>query len=180
MLQTWLASFPPVRFFSRTAAMASIPCRARFNEAEARAPRMLTSRSATATSRPNRGFNEAEARAPRMPQLDGVAVDRRVDASMRPRRARLGCSGRRHERDHARDASMRPRRARLGCASRSTRSRSEPTSFNEAEARAPRMQLSRLNPFALVRVASMRPRRARLGCDVALCTLQYQLPLLLQ
>ncbi len=111
----------------------------RFNEAEARAPRM-PDRALLPGVRVSNRFNEAEARAPRMPSsIVTAAFDH--PASMRPRRARLGCliSGR-----------MQPERA---------------SGFNEAEARAPRMRGSRRG-LRLVRAghASMRPRRARLGC----------------
>ena len=62
-----------------------------FNEAEARAPRMPGKICARCDGEA-RGFNEAEARAPRMPR---IATDAGADhryASMRPRRARLGCA----------------------------------------------------------------------------------------
>ena len=109
-----------------------------FNEAEARAPRM---RRCPASSGPRpRRFNEAEARAPRMPS------DFRQHTSRRGR------------------ASMRPRRARLGCSSPAWRSSPRPKGFNEAEARAPRMPGDpRIAEDPRI-AASMRPRRARLGC----------------
>jgi len=61
-------------------------------------------------------FNEAEARAPRM--LVGI-----------------------HRNHHQRAASMRPRRARLGCRARERTLPNYRDGFNEAEARAPRMHL---------------------------------------
>ena len=59
---------------------------------------------------------------------------------------------------------MRPRRARLGCLAELYVDANVLGDFNEAEARAPRMQFQappRRDPPART---SMRPRRARLGC----------------
>jgi len=61
-----------------------------------------------------RRFNEAEARTPRMRRIP-VRVRRRRRASMRPRRVRLGCVAHMECMVHACAASMRPRRVRLGC-----------------------------------------------------------------
>ena len=138
----------------------------RFNEAEARTPRMAFE-SRLAKLRRDVRFNEAEARTPRMGVScaghDG-AVDRM--ASMRPRRVRLGwslpmttnvastCAASMRPRRvrlgwrastqlHAccaMRASMRPRRVRLGwsgVSGASTERRCD--RFNEAEARTPRM-----------------------------------------
>src|SRR5579883_2936494 len=85
-----------------------------FNEAEARAPRMR--RTPNMEQLGNSSFNEAEARAPRMRVFGVVTMQAVTSASMRPRRARLGC----HE--HLLMAAITNRR------------------FNEAEARAPRMR----------------------------------------
>ncbi len=86
---------------------------------------------------------------------------------MRPRRARLGWYGHRGDSLLARlPASMRPRRARLGWR------RSPPSlydarmSFNEAEARTPRMARAKIEAKLPVIPASMRPRRARLGWPI--------------
>ena len=111
----------------------------RFNEAEARAPRMLRS-ALRLRAEESISFNEAEARAPRMlPELDGWWAEA-YTPRMRPRRARLGCClppvvvlapvVR---------VIMRPRRARLGCCLR---------------------RRSQRNDGAI----TQRPRRARLGC----------------
>ena len=85
-------------------------------------------------------FNEAEARAPRIPGKYGDYKWPSLNASMRPRRVRLGyaTSGR-------------------------SRARMAPFRFNEAEARAPRIPT--LDPPSSERTesASMRPRRVRLG-----------------
>ena len=125
--------------------------------------------AAEMATRPEQRFNEAEARAPRMRML---VADRdtaqRTAASMRPRRARLGCGRAVRVRTRATDAGFNEAEARAPrmptrlhwCQPRSWRR------FNEAEARAPRMHrpddvtTSRARPGA----ASMRPRRARLGC----------------
>ncbi|MGO8920655.1 MAG: hypothetical protein ACLQJR_32580, partial [Stellaceae bacterium] len=61
-------------------------------------------------------------------------------ASMRPRRARLGCRQATLQDGELLDASMRPRRARLGCGEADARAPLPAQRFNEAEARAPRMQ----------------------------------------
>ena len=119
------------------------------------------------------------------------------DASMRPRRVRLGCYGRRRDstpsnadiRFNEAEAraprmparrppwapmfgqevpSMRPRRVRLGCGSNQGIQYLAFDGFNEAEARAPRMQLSNRAVPTSGRVASMRPRRVRLGCTEAI------------
>src|SRR5579885_1327149 len=87
-------------------------------------------------------FNEAEARAPRMRCR---AVLRRVFlhfASMRPRRARLGCFAVIAIGSGQLEASMRPRRARLGCSLPTITARTCPASFTEAEARPRRMLLT--------------------------------------
>src|SRR5579883_1400074 len=84
-----------------------------FNEAEARAPRMRRRRKIPSRREP--GFNEAEARAPLMLSTTTCPVILKLPASMRPRRARLGCM--------ATEALVRQ----------------HPDGFNEAEARAPRM-----------------------------------------
>ena len=60
-----------------------------FNEAEARAPRMLLTASSSVLY--SICFNEAEARAPRMRTRTGKRHVRNL-ASMRPRRVRLGCT----------------------------------------------------------------------------------------
>ena len=60
-----------------------------FNEAEAHAPRMPLCSHAQPAACSSR-FNEAEAHAPRMPQCSSLDAATR-DASMRPRRVRLGC-----------------------------------------------------------------------------------------
>ena len=61
-------------------------------------------------------FNEAEARAPRMRGRSRRRDAEDSEASMRPRRVRLGCvSAWSMLTPHRLDASMRPRRARLGC-----------------------------------------------------------------
>ncbi len=60
-------------------------------------------------------FNEAEARPPRIPPEIGRADCPRLDASMRPRRVRLGYSaGGTTAATIVLTASMRPRRVRLG------------------------------------------------------------------
>src|SRR5579884_596752 len=117
---------------------ACFPCGC-FNEAEARAPRMR--RAEIERCRRSPGFNEAEARAPRMQAPGGKLMTAPATASMRPRRARLGCS---------------PSKYRLSAKSQS---------FNEAEARAPRMHQELTKNWGFLG-ASMRPRRARLGCVV--------------
>src|SRR5947208_763592 len=85
-------------------------------------------------------FNEAEARAPRMPAAKPDSNIAAMLASMRPRRVRLGCAV--HDLVALLEvaASMRPRRVRLGCVTRSMPVILAITRFNEAEARAPRMQ----------------------------------------
>ena len=84
---------------------------------------------------------------------------------MRPRRARLGCEAEIAEVYGLTLASMRPRRARLGCLRIQVKTATYDRSFNEAEARAPRM-LALGDAEAPGIPASMRPRRARLGCDL--------------
>jgi len=59
---------------------------------------------------------------------------------MRPRRVRLGCLARHGLSVVQTTASMRPRRVRLGCAACSSGMHTRRNCFNEAEARAPRMQ----------------------------------------
>ena len=113
------------------------PCRC-FNEAGARAPRMR--RSAPQPSMARTSFNEAGARAPRMHRLGRQGAVQGAGASMRPGRARPGCS--------PSPARRNPRRSR----------------FNEAGARAPRMRARLLVDEAVRRAASMRPGRARPGC----------------
>ena len=72
-------------------------------------------------------------------------------------------------------ASMRPRRARLGCAASPLPSAATINCFNEAEARAPRMPgACCARPSARNRIASMRPRRARLGCGPHSCDARIQ------
>ena len=110
----------------------------RFNEAGARAPRMPATGRRPRT--PRRSFNEAGARAPRMHFLIGRYPDHRGIASMRPGRARPGCSG-----------SLGFTDARL-------------CRFNEAGARAPRMRSWRDRRARGCTSASMRPGRARPGC----------------
>src|SRR5581483_5824253 len=84
-------------------------------------------------------FNEAEARAPRMDCLVlKDLVTGAVEASMRPRRVRLGWGEQQPQERRAAAASMRPRRVRLGWVAR--------------QAVRPRREM-----------ASMRPRRVRLG-----------------
>ena len=61
-----------------------------FNEAEARTPRMLR-RCAGDGAVDRIGFNEAEARTPRMRLANETIAASHTSASMRPRRARLGC-----------------------------------------------------------------------------------------
>ena len=60
-------------------------------------------------------------------------------------------------------ASMRPRRVRLGWPARSRTTPRPPMCFNEAEARAPRMDDDYWRCAWHVCPASMRPRRVRLG-----------------
>ena len=152
-------------------------CRQRFNEAEARTPRMAT--QAHRRLRPHRPcFNEAEARAPRMRCASRWSKSSLRSASMRPRRVRLGCAdvgdGNRGDRC---SASMRPRRVRLGCGRFLTLTSACRHRFNEAEARTPRMAARLLWPrrWCVDRQsdASMRPRRVRLGC---VATLELQAP----
>src|SRR5579883_3302249 len=114
-----------------------------FNEAEARAPRMRR-------PKPDAWcwcgcFNEAEARAPRM-QRRVAGEHQTLGASMRPRRARLGCFDWLRWMLRVVRASMRPRRARLGC--------------------LVSVEIALITSSA----ASMRPRRARLGCQGTLGT----------
>ena len=110
-------------------------------------------------------FNEAEARAPRMLGIVADWISPPMKTSMRPRRARLGCAAqRRHAADHDRDFNEAEARApRMpGTVNSST---SAPVSdFNEAEARAPRMPCGNESRRLFGPVTSMRPRRARLGC----------------
>ncbi len=88
----------------------------RFNEAEARAPRMLARCTHVITIW--KCFNEAEARAPRMQTSPSSSREPGSAASMRPRRARLGCGSAVNGSGIGSQASMRPRRARLGCKTR--------------------------------------------------------------
>ena len=112
-------------------------------------------------------FNEAEARAPRMPRSAGCSRRSAPRASMRPRRARLGCAPPAIPEPRALPpASMRPRRARLGCGVYCIGADPLGACFNEAEARAPRMHVAAYrDDIARFVAASMRPRRARLGCS---------------
>src|SRR5579885_863264 len=78
---------PPMRHVLPSPQETPTP---RFTKAQARAPRMLPllpSPKKTPTPR----FNEAEARAPRMPRQSWCWDTAGAPASMRPRRARLGC-----------------------------------------------------------------------------------------
>ncbi|GEM_PF-2438018 len=59
-----------------------------FNEAEANAPRMRVTHTMAPHNNPS--FNEAEANAPRMRVAAKLHINR-TEASMRPRRMRLGC-----------------------------------------------------------------------------------------
>ncbi len=68
----------------------------------------------------------------------------------------------------AAQASMRPRRVRLGWAVSGGAAASGWKRFNEAEARAPRMDQRRRKGSAGDR-ASMRPRRVRLGWLASCC-----------
>ena len=112
----------------------------RFNEAEARVPRM---QSCLPVGRVplTRGFNEAEARVPRMRCRAragvGTAVNSFNEAEARVPRMRRRING--------------PSEASRG--------------FNEAEARVPRMPLPPPHMIASPFRASMRPRRVCLGCD---------------
>ncbi len=97
-------------------------------------------RSRRPASSPTPRFNEAEARTPRMERAEIAENLLVARASMRPRRARLGWganqarSGASHK-----PASMRPRRARLGWPRSTARRHPSSRCFNEAEARTPRM-----------------------------------------
>ena len=86
----------------------------RFNEAEAHAPRIQVEQRKRKKFLGS--FNEAEAHAPRIPNLSRAQAIGHVQASMRPRRMRLGY------------ASIIPPASRRG------------KSFNEAEAHAPRIR----------------------------------------
>ena len=160
---------------------------ARFNEAEAHAPRIRSGETSRASI--DECFNEAEAHAPRIHGLQHppVLLDRR--ASMRPRRMRLGYN--RLSRSWAElmamasmrprrmrlgyifeiflkpsleaPASMRPRRMRLGYRRRPHRSPPCAGGFNEAEAHAPRIHFAQKSCAKGFGQASMRPRRMRLG-----------------
>ena len=135
----------------------------RFNEAEARTPRIHT---ADSDPRSPRRFNEAEARTPRIPATSASSVATRHDASMRPRRARLGY-GRRlaaADADGSRFNEAEARTPRMHRAWKSTDVRRR--CFNEAEARTPRMHRRGAHRCAKLPLASMRPRRARLGCAI--------------
>ncbi len=139
----------------------------RFNEAEARAPRMAgvaVRRSVDDRMR----FNEAEARAPRMATRPRRALGDAASASMRPRRERLGwrCDGDQPT-PVPEAASMRPRRERLGWRRHAELIASSIERFNEAEARAPRMALAVIEHPRDAIAASMRPRRERLGWRVS-------------
>ena len=61
------------------------------------------------------------------------------------------------------EASMRPRRMRLGYEQRRANFRRIAQSFNEAEAHAPRIRVRRAWKNKWPGCASMRPRRMRLG-----------------
>ena len=162
-----------------------------FNEAEARAPRMLP--STTAAKRVVKAMlNEAEARAPRMLPCWPRGSYQRYAASRRGRGARasdaallhqacLTDSGQTNEAE-ARAPRMlpcirpsgccpsyrgsRPRRARLGCCLQCHRLRPSLSRFRSRPRRA-RLGCclaGLVDPFDLDVAASMRPRRARLGC----------------
>ena len=143
------------------------PAFTRFNEAEARAPRMPSLGDRGRCSG-RLGFNEAEARAPRMPAAD---VADHADAmsfnEAEARAPRMRTCSVTSALSSAIAASMRPRRARLGCELGIASGRQSTSRFNEAEARAPRMLESVMRWRRRMLVASMRPRRARLGCRVA-------------
>ena len=163
-----------------------LPFAGAFNEAEARAPRMQPPGWPAPSHRVP--FNEAEARAPRMHRGASDADPPHRGPSMRPRRVRLGCQFSGDRRSVREMPSMRPRRVRLGCRveqyetedwrksfneaeARAPRMHRSPacsgqtsSPFNEAEARAPRMRRDRNLPLAIAAQPSMRPRRVRLGC----------------
>ena len=65
------------------------------------------------------------------------------------------------------DASMRPRRMRLGYPKRRLTRSPTSSGFNEAEAHAPRILLAVYSDVAKTVKASMRPRRMRLGYQTA-------------
>ena len=135
------------------------------------------------------GFNEAGARAPRMlnTYVHTVATD---FASMRPGRAPPGCSVWSYVNGSTTLASMRPGRAPPGCRQNGHVGRRASSRFNEAGARAPRMRVTRELKFIeilcfneagaraprmlcktiptplLNKSASMRPGRAPPGCHV--------------
>ena len=110
----------------------------RWNEAEARAPRMLPDSEGLGGC--DEEGHEAEARAPRMLPDDATRRAAHGRASTRPRRARLGCcleaslslwlTAPRHEAE-ARAPRMLPAGGNVR--------RGLDQLFNEAEARAPRM-----------------------------------------
>ena len=110
----------------------------------------------------NASFNEAEARAPRMAAGAARCAAPNDCASMRPRRGRLGWPAIQDACRALLAASMRPRRGRLGWTARRLPRVALSTSFNEAEARAPRM-VRNCRGAARDQGASMRPRRGRLG-----------------
>ena len=166
-----------------------------FNEAEARKPRML--HSGIPPPLGMQCFNEAEARKPRMLVCQYQLPVSRLGASMRPRLVSLGCAAYESRvRCGPEVASMRPRLVSLGCEAvpcgrlgrchsfneaeaRKPRMRpsvahalmSSIASFNEAEARKPRM-LEQIGPvYRATSPASMRPRLVSLGCDRRKCTL---------
>ena len=111
----------------------------RFNEAEARAPRIPFDKDGSLVAH-GRGFNEAEARAPRIQPPPPPPAKAPIPASMRPRHARLGYVRKQLLELRQRfGASMRPRHARLGYSSSAALICGMLDCFNEAEARAPRI-----------------------------------------
>ena len=136
----------------------------RFNEAEARTPRMRVAPGLQLASSYER-FNEAEARTPRMARRMSRqrAASRFNEAEARTPRMRADRSERavaesRFNEAEARTPRMRRRRHVRG---------SQSTRFNEAEARTPRMRDSSPPGSGNAERASMRPRRVRLGCASA-------------
>ena len=134
--------------------------RSRFNEAEARAPRM--GRRDNSSSAAPRSFNEAEARAPRMVDARPHPVAGRAGFNEAEARAPRMDGGEAFYGTGRRTASMRPRRVRLGWIAYRSGTVTNTRGFNEAEARAPRMGVAFLVTL-LAGHASMRLRRVRLG-----------------
>ena len=119
----------------------------RFNEAEARAPRMRRSNAPTRLE--PHSFNEAEARAPRMRSVprDDLLERRFNEAEARAPRMLSATDA---DANACSIASMRPRRARLGCGGTASFADTFRSCFNEAEARAPRMLSGDESPTAAV------------------------------